>query len=458
MADIGEELLKAVRADFRRELGDSDSRLAKLLKRIQGGKGTMHDAALFSKECGAALSVAIAKNVVPENLPNGALYYNIAEKILGGTLRDNYDLLNMAAQAVQEQTDSKLNIRIEPQKAEFPQERVHKIINAAADQTADSETIKRRLDSPVRNVTESFFDDYVEENAKFRDEAGLQTYLARQTNGKCCDWCASLAGRFRYEDAPEEIFARHDNCTCTVDYITGTYRQDVWSKRKYALTPEQRKEILNSTPKPTRFTKEQAKNLQNQVLNGVANSGESGIIKEQSKKAISVITDKAIDRIPCVSIAGYTEQQNKYIQQQHKELLNFARSKNSSKEVAFVFSSDFSTRKEFLGSDDRISFSGSGLGMNIVVLHNHPRNSSYSLNDVIEFVSNSSIKTLTIVKNNGVVETLTKLQTVDKEKQLLELNRLIKKRVKNGLDSEYDKVVWEFLTKKSEGGVFEWLK
>ena len=288
MVDVGEELLRAVRVDFRQELGDSGSRLAKLLKRIQGGKGTMHDAALFSKECGAALSEAIAKNVTPDRLPNGTLYYNIAEKILGGTLRDNYDLLNMVAQAVQEQTDSKLNIRIEPQKAEFPQERVHKIINAAADQTADSETIKRRLDSPVRNVTESFFDDYVEENARFRDEAGLQTYLVRQTNGKCCDWCASLAGRFRYEDAPEGIFARHDNCTCTVDYITRTYRQDVWSKRKYALTPEQRKEILNSTPKPTRFTKEQAKNLQNQVLNGVANSGGSGIIEVESKPITSI--------------------------------------------------------------------------------------------------------------------------------------------------------------------------
>lgn len=287
MVDVGEELLRAVRADFRQELGDSGSRLAKLLKRIQGGKGTMHDAALFSKECGAALSAAIAKNVVPENLPNGTLYYNIAEKILGGTLRDSYELLNMAAQAAQEQTDSKLNIRIEPQKAEFPQDRVHKIINAAADQTADSETIKRRLDSPVRNVTESFFDDYVEENARFREEAGLQTYLVRQTNGKCCDWCASLVGRFRYEDAPEEIFARHDNCTCTVDYITGTYHQDVWSKRKYALTPEQRKEILNSTPKPTRFTKEQAKNFQDNILQGKS-AGNSNNNNTESSKPILV--------------------------------------------------------------------------------------------------------------------------------------------------------------------------
>lgn len=278
--DIGEELLKAVRADFRKELGDNDSKLAKILKRIQNGKGTMHDTALFAKECGAALSEAIAKNVTPDRLPNGQLYYNIADTILRTTLKDNYDLVNMAAQAVQEQTDSKLNIHLAPQQAPFPEDRIHKIINAAADQTADSGTIKRRLDSPVRNVTESFYDDFVEENAKFRDEAGLKTYIVRQTNGKCCNWCASLAGRYLYEDAPEEVFAKHDNCTCTVEYITDKYRENVHTKKRHALTPVERMRILAAAPKPTRFTKEQAENLQLQVLNRVANSAESGIIKK----------------------------------------------------------------------------------------------------------------------------------------------------------------------------------
>ena len=239
----------------------------------------MHDTALFAKECGAALSEAIAKNVTPDRLPNGQLYYNIADTILRTTLKDNYDLVNMAAQAVQEQTDSKLNIHLAPQQAPFPEDRIHKIINAAADQTADSGTIKRRLDSPVRNVTESFYDDFVEENAKFRDEAGLKTYIVRQTNGKCCNWCASLAGRYLYEDAPEEVFSKHDNCTCTCEYISDRYRQNVWSKKKYALTPEQRLEILRNTPKPTRFTKEQAKDLLNKVLNKLANSGGSGIME-----------------------------------------------------------------------------------------------------------------------------------------------------------------------------------
>ena len=113
--DIGEELLKAVRVDFRKELGNKDSRLAKILKRIQDGKGTMHDAAMFSKECGAALSEAIAKNVTPDKLPDGQLYYNIADTILRSTLKDNYDLVNMAAQAAQEQTDNKLSIHLDPQ-------------------------------------------------------------------------------------------------------------------------------------------------------------------------------------------------------------------------------------------------------------------------------------------------------------------------------------------------------
>lgn len=291
--DIGEELLKAVRADFRKELGNKDSRLAKILKRIQDGKGTMHDAAMFSKECGAALSEAIAKNVTPDKLPDGQLYYNIADTILRSTLKDNYDLVNMAAQAVQEQTDNKLNIHLAPQQAAFPEDRVHKIVNAAADQTADSNTIKRRLDSPVRNVTESFYDDFVEENAGFRDEAGLKTYLVRQTNGKCCDWCAGFAGRYIYEDAPEEVFAKHDNCTCTVEYITDKYRENVHTKKRYALTPEQRQEILKNAPKPTRFTKEQAKNLQNNILNGVANSANGGIIKLEDIQIFRTLSARA---------------------------------------------------------------------------------------------------------------------------------------------------------------------
>lgn len=91
-------------------------------------------------------------------------------------------------------------------------------------------------------------------------------------------------------------------------------------------------------------------------------------------------------------------------------------------------------------------------------MHNHPRNSSYSLNDIIEFVGNDSIKALTIVKNNGNVETLTKLKKYDKLSLLRELQRLEKNSIKTGSDNEYRKIINKFLSKYQEGGLLEWSK
>ena len=189
----------------------------------------------------------------------------------------------------------------------------------------------------------------------------------------------------------------------------------------------------------------------------VDKSGESGIIKEKSDKPITEIVDSAIERVPLVRISGYSDEQCATIQQQHRELLKFARDNNDSNEVAFVFNSSLQEKKEFKGSDDTIDFGGALYGSDLFIMHNHPRNSSYSLNDITEFLGNQSIKTLTIVKNNGKVETLTKLSVIDRKSSFRELERIIKKKVKTGSKAEYDKVVKEYLTKKVSEGVFEWL-
>ena len=80
----------------------------------------------------------------------------------------------------------------------------------------------------------------------------------------------------------------------------------------------------------------------------------SGIIRENSKKPITEITDKAIESVPKVSISGYTDEHCSMIQEQHKELLEYSRKNNSSNEVAFVFDSSLGNRKEYMGSDDKI--------------------------------------------------------------------------------------------------------
>lgn len=205
---------------------------------------------------------------------------------------------------------------------------------------------------------------------------------------------------------------------------------------------------------------EKAKKAENSLPESVAKSGKSGIIKEKSKKPITPITDKAISCIPKVDIEGYTEEQCLEIQKQHKELLKFSKEQNDNKEVAFVLKNDVSKMiiEPIKGTDEKIDFGSALQGKDLFVMHNHPRNSSYSLNDIIEFIKNDSIKTFTIVKNDGNIEVLTKLKGYDRLSLLTELQRMEKKRIKTGSDSEYRKVIDKFLSKHQEGGLFEWKK
>lgn len=188
---------------------------------------------------------------------------------------------------------------------------------------------------------------------------------------------------------------------------------------------------------------------------GVDKSGGSGIIiKERSKKPITEITDKAIESVPKIKIDGYTDEQCELIQQHHKELLKYSRDNNDNKEVAFVMDSSMSSRKEFIGSDDKLDFGSELYGKDLFVMHNHPRNSSYSITDLIFFRNSTNVKTLTIITNSGGVEFITKTSEFDGNKYKLEYDRLYKKIVLTGTESEKDKFVRTFLRKTKSGVIW----
>lgn len=251
------------------------------------------------------------------------------------------------------------------------------------------------------------------------------------------------------------------------DTITGAkakyfQQQDEYVKFSKAMGLPQQWERVTVNGKNALGSKlpKKAESVNKITAESVAKSGKSGIIKEKSKKPITPITDKAISRIPKVDIEGYTEEQCLEIQKQHKELLKFSKEQNENKEVAFVLKNDVSKMitEPIKGTDEKIDFGSALQGKDLFVMHNHPRNSSYSLNDIIEFIKNDSIKTFTIVKNDGNIEVLTKLKGYDRLSLLTELQRMGKKRIKTGSDSEYRKVIDKFLSKHQEGGLFEWKK
>lgn len=188
----------------------------------------------------------------------------------------------------------------------------------------------------------------------------------------------------------------------------------------------------------------------------------SGKIEEKIQdKKITKIMDATISRIPSVESAIYSKKDVDIINSQHKELLRFAM-QNGDNEVAFLLNSKLEKIGQYVGNEIAVDFGGSvsGKGDNLFIMHNHPRNSGFSLGDLKTFLLGENIKTISIVKNNGGIELLTKTKNYDKKYSQIELRRQIKKYVKDTADDlQYAKAINKFLEKmQNESGAFEWLK
>lgn len=284
MADIGAELLEKIRAEFQKAC-KADKYIQSVLKKIEGGTAKMEEVALLSKQLGLRASQAIGTYVNAGALPDGKMYYNIADTILTGILKDNYDIINSAVAACQKALDNQAGINIRPQQAEFPKERVQAVANAASIPDITEEVMIRRMTAPAQNITESFYNDYVQTNVKFRSDAGLDCYIIRNDHGGCCEWCAKLAGKYHYpEDVPKDVYRRHDNCGCTVTYLNGRKAQNVWSKTKWNVSDDELERMKKAGARePVRLVDKSKKS-------GIMKSGRNLERKEQNIGAFSTLT------------------------------------------------------------------------------------------------------------------------------------------------------------------------
>ena len=285
MTDIGAELFEAVSTEFEQRVA-RDVQIIGLKARIQRGMATPKDISEYASRLGTHLRAAIEHNVSADKLPNGQMYYNIAEKILRPSLKTNYELFNAVAADIQAAVDKKQGIRIAAQQAELPKERIDAVIDAASEPGLTEETMLRRMSVPAETITRSYADDFVKANADFRTQAGIEEFIVRRDDGSCCEWCAKLTGKFRYPvEVPRDVWHRHDNCGCTVEHISGGMSTNVHTKQTRQLSEEQRRQIeQQAQSRPKVLTPEEGKRIEEELIAkraGVLTYGaESGIIND----------------------------------------------------------------------------------------------------------------------------------------------------------------------------------
>lgn len=245
MEDIVPSLLEKIEKDFRAKV-DADNEISRLFTKFDDGKGTLHDVSLYARRLGDLLSMTLQENLTEDVLPDGKMYYNIADRILNPMMRQNFNLTMEQALTIQKLIDAKSGIGLEPISADFPESRVKQIIDSLTEDT-EFEVIKARMGEPVANCSHSFADDFIKANALYREKAGMRTYLKRTLVGGACPYCVRLAGTFDYNNAPDDIYKRHDSCRCTVTFYSEKVRQNVHTKIQSVLDPQELQSVILET-------------------------------------------------------------------------------------------------------------------------------------------------------------------------------------------------------------------
>lgn len=232
--DIVPELLERIQKEFSEKLKRS-AVINRIEKLITEGKATYIEAHEYANKVGEILAQCFRDNISLESLPNGKLYYNIAERIINATLGHNYDLVTTVTAHIQKELNKQAEISIVPQIPVKNQDRINGIIDYVSNQDRYDDGVREYLEAHAKNYTLSVVDDLVRENAKFHYNAGIRAKIIRRTSGHCCDWCANLAGTYDYADVSNkgnDVFRRHAYCKCTTEYISSMgRRENVWTHK-----------------------------------------------------------------------------------------------------------------------------------------------------------------------------------------------------------------------------------
>lgn len=137
----------------------------------------------------------------------------------------------------------------------------------------------------------------------------------------------------------------------------------------------------------------------------------------QKRTAKLEITDKVIQSISRIKIPTFDAEENRKIQEVHKEVLRVAQRKNKSGEVGCLISMETWICRFIIGTENMVSITQDensyhmvkGLPRNsLIFIHNHPRNTLFSEMDIRSFLKADNIWLMTVVCNNGRIHLLMK--------------------------------------------------
>ena len=280
MDESTEELKANMEKAFAQRV-EADQRLTALADHLNSGKGTYVTAEEYAYQTGKVLSGVFREQITEEKLPEGVFTKEFVQETIEPLLKDDHKIVSTMAAVAQENINTAAGVHIQPQKADYNQDRADGFATKMEGKTM--EEAGWMLGSPVTNFSQSVVDETMIKNGEVLAKAGKAATIKRDAEGGCCDWCSSKAGTF--DATNREAYQRHRECRCEIEmHLDGSVkRQTDWKKNQWE---EVKKTIASWFRTSEKAEQEQRKQeIREKVgawFNGkqtVENIGENGTIK-----------------------------------------------------------------------------------------------------------------------------------------------------------------------------------
>lgn len=219
MEDISIELWEKINNDFR-EAYSNNAQIKALLEKVALNKADYTEATEYSELVGRLWSDALTKYLKAENLPDGKLYFNIANKTIRPAFEADYSDVVEFTRQVQNFLNTNASIGLQAVIPPLDESRIKNLIDKIASQDELFDDTEWLIESAVvENYSRSIVTDFINVNALFQSDAGLHSWIERKEGaGGCCAWCRSMAGRYEYGEQPLDFFRVHKDCNCFIEF------------------------------------------------------------------------------------------------------------------------------------------------------------------------------------------------------------------------------------------------
>ena len=194
-----------------------DKRAQALLKKIQEGGGTYAIASDYAVRVGECLAAVLRERAPLLDRSEWDL-----DDLIPRSLGLDHGIVVNACEQVQMDLYRDAGLGIQYQKPLFDNSRAWGLVAELRDNPQFT-NIERSFYDQLVNFSQNVVDESIRANADLMLRSGIESTVIRTPDFKACAWCRAVAGRYDYSevrDTGNDVWRRHENCRCTIDYFT----------------------------------------------------------------------------------------------------------------------------------------------------------------------------------------------------------------------------------------------